>query len=171
MLTNYLKSFKVQAMGGLKPLSHGVKSVSGKTFEKKFVAIGRVLDNWPAIVGEELAGKAQPSKIKMRKKKGEYLRTLVIDVPASAATLIHYQKGLIMERMSRILGPEYIHDIDCISTGKANIRGEVIAQKKEEVILDAEKESYLADSIKDIEDEELKSRLNAFGKSVLKKPE
>ncbi len=158
-------------MGGLKPLSHGVKKVSGKTFEKKFVALGRVLDNWPAIVGQELAGKAQPSKIKMRKKKSEYFRTLVIDVPTSAATLIHYQKGLIMERMSRLLGHDYIHDIECISTGKANDRERAAQEKKKDMPLTAEKESYLEDSIKDIEDEELKSRLNAFGKSVLKKPE
>lgn len=158
-------------MNGLKPLSHGVKKVSGKTFEKKFVALGRVLENWPAIIGNELAAIAQPAKIKMRKSKGEYLRTLVIDVPASSATFIHYQKGLIMERMSRLLGAGFIYDIECISSGQTGIKEAGTTKAPKEKKLNKKDELYLEETLDNFQDEELKSRLNEFGKSVLKKPE
>ena len=156
-------------MRGLKPVSHSIKNISGKTFEKKFVALGRVLENWTEIIGSELSAQATPSRIKMQKRKGNYLRTLVVDSPPALTTVLHYKKGLILERMARILGPDYISDI-AFEAGEVKKDTQHNAKTKSELLTESE-EATLEEFLTNIEDEDLKSRLRSLGKSVLKTEE
>lgn len=156
-------------MSGLKPVSHSIKNISGKTFEKKFVALGRVLENWTEIIGGELAAQATPSRIKMQKKKGDYLRTLVVDAPPALTTVLHYKKGLILERMARILGPDYIYDV-VFEAGEVRKETQSSTTSINEILTESE-EATLEEFLANIEDEDLKSRLRSLGKSVLKTEE
>ena len=56
-------------MSDLRPLTASVSRLTSETFSKKFVALGRILNNWDDIIGPELAVKAQPVKIHYRKPK------------------------------------------------------------------------------------------------------
>lgn len=154
-------------MNGLKPLSHGVRSISGKTFDKKFVALGRVLDLWDQIVGADMAEKAQPVKLRMQKRKGKHYRILVIGVPSALSTMLHYQKGIIKERIGRLLGDDFISDIEFVAT-EARHKDGAPQQMKAKPLEEKDKQD-LSNMLETVEDMDLKSRLNSFGESVIQK--
>ncbi|MGE4314431.1 MAG: DciA family protein [Pseudobdellovibrionaceae bacterium] len=157
-------------MSGLKHLGEGIRSISGKTFEKKFVALGRLLEYWPSVIGEAFAADVQPVKIRTQKRKSEMYRILVVGVPPARSTLIHYQKGLILERIYRIMGPDFVHDIEFVeSIGSA--KAQAASKKEPEIMLSEEQTEGLETLLADIEDEELKASLKNLGKSVLKEHE
>lgn len=133
-------------------VSRPVRAVTGKTFARKFITLGRVINYWDDAVGPELAAKTYPIGMKVHKApvkkkepgrpgKGRDLEKTIISSPAKKniqtargpdlrrddtvilnatleiaassadATLIHYQKGLILERLKTLLGSDMITDI------------------------------------------------------------
>lgn len=157
-------------MSGFKNLGESIRAISGKTFEKKFVALGRLLEYWPSVIGEAFAAEVQPVKIRTQKRKGEMYRILVVGVPPARSTVIHYQKGLILERIYRIMGPDFVHDIEFVDGAPAKAH-EAPYKKEPEITLSDEQTRDLDTLLEQIEDEELKSRLKMLGKSVLKEHE
>ncbi len=55
----------------MRPLSEATAKIAGRSFEPKYIALGRIVNNWRDIAGTKLADKAQPVKIHYRKKHGE----------------------------------------------------------------------------------------------------
>lgn len=100
-------------------LSRPVRQVTGKTFASKFITLGKVITFWPEIVGEELAAKTYPVGMSVRKtgaaqqaKNGRKLEaTLEISASSADATLIVYQKALILERLRTMLGDGLVVDM------------------------------------------------------------
>jgi len=102
----------------MRPLSDSVTKVTGKTFSRKYVALGRVISHWTDIVGKDFASKAQPVKIQYRYKKKTAQKsnakkekpqaTLEIATSSADATIMHYQKDVILERINQIFGDAWI---------------------------------------------------------------
>jgi hypothetical protein len=80
-----------------------VPEVAGKALGKKGMGYGKLVTDWPAIVGEEMAGYTQPMKLSF--PRGERAdATLTIDVvPARAIELQHALPQLI-ERVNAVFG-------------------------------------------------------------------
>ena len=148
----------------MKSLAKSVRAVSDKSFKKKFVALGRVLSLWPQIVGSEFAGHTTPVAVKSRKTRDGFLKTLVIGVPPALSTKLHYQKGLILERIGRLLGDDYIHDIRFVDQPPKE--GETETSQANTHLTETQKE-HLTVSVKNIEDSDLKTKLEKFGKSLM----
>jgi hypothetical protein len=101
----------------MRPLSEPVSRISGKTFSRKYIALGRILSEWEQIVGPEFSGKAIPVKLNYRKngKTDKTLASLDIATSDAQATALHYQKDLILERINRVFGQGWIGDIRFVS--------------------------------------------------------
>lgn len=108
-------------------ISRPIRQVTGQTFARKFITLGRVINYWAEAVGPDLAGKTYPIGMKVRKAapkpgtkpippKSPMTKTpleAVLEIAASSAdaTLLHYQKNLILERLHLLLGARMIVDI------------------------------------------------------------
>ena len=150
----------------MRPLSEATARIAGKSFERKYIALGRIVKNWHDIVGASLADKAQPVKIQYRKKPrgAKPDATLEIAVSSADATLLHYQKGLILERINQIFGERWITAIKFV---QAASNSQPVIQKKRPAPLTAEEKKTLSGMLISVEDQDMKSRLENLGQAIL----
>jgi len=131
--------------------------------------LGRLVTRWPEVVGADLADKAQPVKIRYYKKKpGQKRASASLDIAASTAdaTLLHYRKDLILERINRIFGDKWITAIRFVPMS-SNAPPPAHMRKKRKKPLSAEEDRALSDSLEDINDPEMQERLKSLGAAIL----
>jgi len=151
----------------MRPVSEPVSRISGKTFSRKYIALGRILSEWERIVGPEFSGKSVPVRLNYRKKgkTGAALASLDIATSEAQATALHYQKDLILERINRVFGQGWINDIRFVPvTGSA----QKTAEKPKRLLTEDEKK-FLSGMLEALEDQELKARLEVLGREILKR--
>lgn len=151
----------------MRPLSEAAARVAGKSFERKYIALGRIVKHWNDIVGESLAGKAQPLKIHYRKREKQEKPDAVLEIAVSSAdaTLLHYQKDLILERINRIFGESWITAIRFVNA-PANVT-RPFRRKKTAPPLTNEKKKHLSHMLEDVADADIRARLETLGQSIL----
>lgn len=106
-------------------ISSPVRQLTGRNFARKFITLGRVITYWPEIVGAQLAAKTCPVGMSVRKsgsgKQGAGGKKLeaILEISASSAeaTLLHYQKPLILERLRHTLGETIVVDLRIVHGG------------------------------------------------------
>jgi hypothetical protein len=169
----------------MRPLSEPASRVAAKNFQRKFVALGRIVSEWPNIVGAEFALRAQPVKINYRPLKhkpgqsgketarpGQQVSsvapaTLEIAVNQSEATLFHYQKDVILQRINHIFGSDWIGDIRFVAAEMPDISRK---QKKVSALLrrglSPVAEQNLSGILQDVPDEPIKSALHRLGQGI-----
>ena len=149
----------------MRPISEAAARVTGQSFSRKYVSLGRILACWREIVGEALAGKAQPVKITVRKSKNKDDEAVILDIAAGSAdaTLLHYQKDLILERINRIFGNRWITAIRFVSSVAK--RSAPLPEKIQIPLTDAEK-NHLSGMLKSCNDAGLKAGLEKLGRAI-----
>jgi len=138
-------------------------------FSRKYTMIGRLVTRWEDIVGKELAGKTHPAKIHYYKsRKAGVKATASLDISANGAdaTLLHYQKDLILERINQIFGDSWITAIRFVPT-VSNTSSSTIKNHKVLKALTREEKEHLSDMLEEIEDTELLARLRSLGVAIL----
>jgi hypothetical protein len=148
----------------MRPISEATARIAGKSFSRKFVALGRILTHWQDIVGEELACKAQPMELHYRKHKDQKSATLDIATSSSDATLLHYRKDLILERINQIFGERWITAIRFIH---APVNGPVKTAPKPPSPLTEGEKNHLCGMLQSIGDIDIRGKLEGLGKAVL----
>jgi len=153
----------------MRPLSESTARVAKNNFSRKYIALGRIVNAWRDIVGADLAEYAQPVKVNYRKKaasgKGKALCTLEVACSGSHATMIHYQKGLILQRISNVFGDDWISDIKFVPSERAPKK--IARRKRARKPLNIGDNDYLTNSLASIEDDAIKERLESLGKNIL----
>lgn len=158
-------------MSDLRPLSTSISKLTSATFSKKFVALGRVLNNWNDIIGPDMSVKAQPIKIHYRKPKtagDKPEATLEIASSSADAALLHYQKDLILARINQLFGDQWITGLRFVHIA-ANTENNFTPPKKLPAPLPQADLDGLKHDLSQIEDEEIRNCLEKLGQSVLKK--
>tara|TARA_R110002124_G_scaffold64985_2_gene177613 strand:+ start:419966 stop:420454 length:489 start_codon:yes stop_codon:yes gene_type:complete len=153
---------------GPKQLSYAVSKVTKKSCSKKFVSLGRILNHWEQIVGEEMSKHAQPTKIQYRKPKNRREKpsaTLEIAVPSAQATLMHYQIDLILERINSIYGERWITAIRFVHI-PANMSKRPSFRNQQPKMNGQEKQK-LNGMLENISDPEMRLRLESLGQAML----
>lgn len=150
----------------MRPLSEATARVSGKTFSRKYIALGRIVNCWAEIVGERLAEKAQPVKIHYRKHEKSRKPEATLDIASSSAdaTLLHYQKDLILERINQLFGDQWITAIRFV-TVPVNQGARKI--KKPRPLLTPDEKSTLSVMLEAIEDADIRKKLEGLGQEVM----
>lgn len=152
----------------LKLLSDAAAKITGKTFSRKYIALGRLFDQWEEIMGAEMAARTQPIKIHYKRKKDPKDKpegALEIAASSADAAVLIYRRDLILERINRIFGDRWVTDIkythiDPHSAG-------VIAKRRKKPLTE-EDQSFLAKTLEQITDPDIKERLQRFGEAYLK---
>lgn len=150
----------------MRPISEATARVSGQSFSRKYVSLGRILSSWKEIVGEKLAGKAQPVKINYRKREKGGNPVAILDIAASSAdsTLLHYQKDLILERINQIFGDKWVTAIRFVATPVSS-KGKTA--KKSRIPLTEDEKSHLSGMLESLADPDLKAKLETLGTAII----
>lgn len=152
----------------MRPLSEATARVTGKSFTRKYIALGRIVSNWTEIVGEKMSTKAQPVKIHYRKSKDKNnkkpVASLDIAVDSATGTVLHYQKDLILERINQIFGDAWISAIRFVPVSSNTNKSPI---KKRKSPLTVQEKDSLSNMLDDIKDEDIKERLKRLGEGVL----
>jgi hypothetical protein len=149
------------------PISEATARIAGQSFARKYIALGRVVSYWSEIVGPDLANKAQPVKLNYRKREKQEKPDITLDIAAnpSVATLLHYQKDLILEKINQIFGERWISAIRFVAIA-ANRE---TPQKKEKtrIPLTEEEKNTLSGMLQVADDPDLRDKLATLGQEVL----
>ena len=156
---------------GLRPISKSVHNVTDKTFSRKHIALARMMQRWRDIIGDDFAEQAQPYKIKYRKsgqgRKKHSEAILVIAVQSAQSTLLHYRKDLILSRINRIFGEDWISDIQFRHLPANNEPGGTWRRSpSQSQHLNPSEEQRLTNILENVGDDELRHRLDRFGKAI-----
>lgn len=153
----------------MRPLSESASRVAGHSLGKKYVALGRILDRWADIVGPDMALKAQPDTLryhKYKEQKGKSVATLDIAVSTADATLLHYRKDLLLERINQIFGEAWIGDIRFVNK-PANNSSHTPRRRLQKRDISPPDQKYLKEVLDCIADDEIRSRLEKLGQHIL----
>jgi len=157
-------------MSDLKPISDSVAKLTKESFSRKFVSLSRILTQWEDIIGRDMADKCQPIKLNYRKPKSKMDKpqaTLDIAASSADASLLIFQKNLIIERINQLFGDNWITDIkfDHLAARDAKKSSKPLVKKH----LSAQDMEKLNTSLDYVGDDELKKRLERLGQGVLRK--
>lgn len=148
-------------------LSKSVPNVTGKVFQKKYITLGRIVTQWADIVGDEMALKTQPVKLKFRQTPDKSRQfTLEIAANSAEATLLQYRIDLILEKLNMLMGQKMITAIRFVPIS-SNSQKPVTAIKRP-VTLDMNDEKYLSKTLENIEDPDIQEKLKRLGAAMLK---
>ncbi len=155
----------------MRPISEATGRVAGKSFNRKYIALGRILTHWNDIVGPELARKAQPVKLRYLKHKQAKKPTASLDIATTSAdaTLLHYQKDLILERINQIFGERWVTAIRFVQV-PVNTQTPKVKKPPHRPLTGTE-QNYLSNMLDNIPDSDIKSRLERLGQAVLREEE
>ncbi len=131
--------------------------------------LGRLVTRWEDIVGPELSDKTQPVKIRYikRKTKGEKpSASLDIATTSADATLLHYQKDLILERINQIFGDSWINSIRFVPYAANAVQTAPKLKKRQKPLTPREKQN-LSSVLETIEDPDLREKLQSLGTAIL----
>lgn len=150
----------------LQKVSKSVPAILGKTFERKYIALGRIVTQWTEIVGPEYAARAQPAKItyvKPKQPKAKPTATLnIAATSADCATLI-YRKDIILQRINQLFGDNWISDIKFVHVEPKMPRKPPKRTKN----LTSDEKKYLSQVLDTVDDPDIKERLARLGQALL----
>lgn len=129
--------------------------------------LGRLVTHWVDIVGKDLADRAQPVNIHYRKIPGSKKAEATLEIAASSAeaTLLHYRKELILERINQIFAERLVTALRFVPLA-AN-QGRVKPARTIKKPVSPKDRLDLTNILETIDDPELKERLERLGTSIL----
>lgn len=150
----------------MRPISESTARITSKSFSRKFISLGRILGQWEEIVGSDFASKAQPIKLNYRKNKktDKPLASLDIATTSAYSVSLHYQKNLILERINRIFGSDWISDIRFVTVPTEM---DSLKPRKVPPPLTLEEKKYLSDMLASVQDEDIRKKLESLGHAIL----
>ena len=150
-------------------LSQVVKGISDPIFGKKSTMYARIVTNWSKIVGKDTAAYALPLELKFSKsaKEKHNTATLKIGVNSARAQDIVMQKDLLIEKINQFMGFSAIKDIQITHQSQNLVeKTKKSLPKVKNLRLNDTEEKALAQTLGNIENDELKSALDRLGHAV-----
>lgn len=137
-----------------------------KAFERKYIALGRIVTHWAEVVGPDFADRAQPAKVHYRKpKNAKEKATATLDIAASSAdcAVLVYQKDVILQRINQLFGDGWVTDIKFLHVEPKRTAK---PPRRTKTLTEAEK-NHLSQILETVDDPDIKERLARLGQSIL----
>jgi hypothetical protein len=135
-------------------------------FQRKYIALGRIVTHWKELVGEDMAARSSPSRLQYYKPKqaGEKARaTLEISASSADCSVLVYQKDVILQKLENFFGDRWVTDIRFIHAEPKQIAPPPRRTK----ILTEDEKKYLSQVLEGVDDPDIKERLASLGQSIL----
>lgn len=149
--------------GGPRLLSTMIERMTKPIFGKRGFAHATVVNQWPDIVGAELAALTAPEKIVFSRDGASggilHLRT----VTGGLATEIQHLEPLIVERINQHFGYKAVIGLR-MTQGPLPQRDEPVQPEPRQ--LSPEEEQQLSESLSNVDDPEIRDALARLGRSI-----
>lgn len=153
----------------MKALSQSTAQVVSKNCSRKFIAVGKIVQVWPQIIGEKLAAEAVPVRIQYSKpssKRAEPEAVLYIETSSAYSTSLHYQKDVLLERISQLFGAGWITDIRIkVHAGKMPAK----VKKNAAAPLTKREKNHLSELLGALDDSDMADRLQRLGEGIIRR--
>lgn len=140
-----------------------VSPIARTALGKKHAAIGALLDEWPAIVGEHLATRAVPEGLSFPQGRRDG-GVLTLRAHAADALEIQHETPRILERINGHYGYRAIERLRLVQAPPST-RAKTRTTRR----LAPTEEAAIDDALAGIEDQELRARLAALGRSIFRR--
>lgn len=150
----------------MKPVSRSVPALLGKVFERKYIALGRIVTHWKEIVGPDFAERAQPAKLhyfKSKIPKGKATATLDIAASSADCAVLVYQKDVILQRINQIFGDQWVTDIKFLHVEPHR----AVKPSKRTKTLTEEQKNHLSQLLETVDDPDIRETLARLGQSIM----
>jgi hypothetical protein len=140
-----------------------VSPIARTALGKRHAAIGALLDDWPAIVGEPLARRAAPEALSFPQGRRDG-GVLTLRAHAADALEIQHEAPRILERINGHYGYRAIERLRLVQApppARVKTRPARRLAPTEEAAIDA--------ALAEVEDPELRDRLAALGRSIFRR--
>lgn len=156
--------------GGLTRMADDVHKIAKKIFGEKGMAEIEIITNWKSIAGEDLAAASQPMRIDFKphcRKNG--VLHLCCENGAYALEIAH-KTPYIIDRVNVFFGYQAVEKIKIHQGVKLSpSEDELIAfHNVEKKLVTQQEENYIKEVVSDIQNPDLKNRLESLGKKILK---
>ncbi|MCK5166609.1 MAG: DUF721 domain-containing protein [Rhodospirillaceae bacterium] len=159
------RHFRPKRGGGAKLLSRMVERMVKPVFGKRGFSNAAIINNWPDIVGPELAKYSAPEKLTFSRDGVSggilYLKT----VTGGMATEIQHLEPIIIERINRHFGYKAVVGLR-LSQGPIHQTEQPPPPQRD---LSENEEKRLSESLRGIDDEEIRQTLESIGRSIAKR--
>lgn len=143
-----------------RPISSALQKVTEKIYRERGFASAGVLNNWAAIVGEDLARHSMPERLG---NDG----TLHLRVDGPLATEIKHQEPQILERIASYFGYRAVTRLSLLN---GPIERSEPPKQRQLRTLSTDSADSLAESIVGTENDDVRSALGRLGEAVLSRP-
>lgn len=144
-----------------RPVASALHKVTEKIYRKRGFAAAGVVNNWPAIVGEDLARYSMPERL-----GGDGTLRLRVDGPL--ATELKHLEPQILERIASYFGYRAVNRLSLI---QGPLEKPPVEKPKPARALDSDSAKTLADSIRGTRNADVKQALARLGEAVLSQPD
>ena len=162
------------------PVSDMVPKLTTGIFGKTNMLFGKMLAEWAAIAGEEIASQSTPLELKFSRtssgksaKDGKTVKTdktppkatLHLAVQPAYALELSYQKNLLIERLNMFFGYGAIKDIKLIQNSE--IMNNKILKKPKIRPLTLQEQQKIDSLVTGIQENDLQTALKNLGKAIV----
>ncbi|MFH1159194.1 MAG: DciA family protein [Pseudomonadota bacterium] len=149
-----------------RPLSDLVPGLAKGILGRKGLLFGKLVMEWPHIVGPEMAARTVPTELRFAGKSDQKSHAVLhLSVQSAFALEISYQKALLIERLNMFFGYPAIKDIKIIQ------QTNVMSNKKKTSAsirpLTPKEEHALDGMVAEIQENDLQTALKNLGKAIL----
>lgn len=152
----------------METLARHFHNLAGASFASRGRAIADLMQHWPAVVGERLAGISRPERMKWPKTAGpeqpeQQGATLIIRSAPGHALDLQHETQLIIERINSFLG------FGAVSSIRVQQASRVLADAKTQTNapLSPEASHLIERKLESIADDKLKAALKRLGSGAL----
>jgi len=142
-------------------VASALHKVTEKIYRKRGFASAGVLDNWPAIVGADLARHCMPERL-----GGDGTLRLRVDGPL--ATELKHLEPQILQRIASYFGYRAVNRLSLI---QGPLEKPQVEKSKPARVLDSDSAKTLADTVRGTRNAEVKRALARLGEAVLSQPD
>ena len=149
---------------GARPLAEFLGVCLSDAFKQQGFASAELVTRWTEIVGAEIAAHAEPMKVQWPRTAGNEAPapgTLVLRVDGPTAIEIQHLAGVILERVNRFFGWQAV---DRLALRQAPLSRR---EKKAVKAPPAEDTAWVAATLPDVADENLRQALARLGAAVV----
>lgn len=155
---------------GLTPFSSDISSFAAKLLGKQGLMEMKIITSWENIVGPELAQFSIPEKISFKKdERSNGVLHLIVSNGAFALEIGH-KNSLILEKVNTFFGYNAVSQIKIFQNESyfCNNSTSKHEDKKDKKLVSSDEKTYIKQITEEIQDPELKARLQSLGENIFK---
>ena len=156
---------KDQRRPGLRAVAAAMPAVTRRLFKRRGFAQADILTQWPAIVGDLLAGYCVPERLNWpRDPDRSDGATLRIRVASSWAPQLAHLQPIVLDRVNAYFGYKAVTRLAIVH---GRVRPPVAAKQTRRRPLTPAEEGKLNDLLADIDDPDLRQALKRLGSTIV----